>query len=283
MLPWFGFPALPLALLTLWQQRKKLIVSPPLQLGLMMFSVNLGVLLVSASARNAYGWPMLVALSLLAAPAVVTLSDRLNLYLDGAARLLFTALAGLCWTVWVIMMVTGWAPEWKFLTRVLPGDYVMPFIPLAFAVAVVSTLAYLLAWIWLPRLHERAMVSMAAGIALCWLLLASLWLPWIDYAKSYRSVFAAMQPHLPENRRCVASVGMDESELSMLLYFSDVLTLRREKHPNANCDVLLVYGQGNVPPKNLSPNWRQVWEGARPGDNIERFWLFVQQTNSFTR
>ena len=275
-LPWFAFPALPLALLTVWRQRKNLALSPPLQFGLVAFSVYLAVLLVSASARNAYGLPMLAALALLAAPTVATLPERWNQYLDGAARLLFTALASLFWTVWVIMIATGRAPDWKFLTRVLPGDYVMPFIPLAFAVAVLATLAYLLAWIWLPRLHERAVASMVAGIILCWILFASLWLPWMDDAKSYRSVFASMQPHLPVSRRCVASIGLGESERATLCYFSKVVTLSREAHPNADCDVLLVNGLASAPPKNLGPGWRQVWDGARPGDYKERFWLFVQ-------
>lgn len=275
-LPWFAFPALLLALFTLWRQRARIAGSAPLQYGLVAFVVYLAVLLASASARTAYGLPMLVALAVLAAPSVNTLPNGWNRYGDIAARLLFGAIAVLLWMVWSIMIATGHAPEWHFLTRVLPADYRMPFNPLTFALALAATLAYFASWYWLPRLAARAVVSMAAGMTLGWLLFAMLWLPWVDDAKSYRSVFVAMQPHLPAQRRCVESSGLGESERGMLHYFSNVLTLRREIHPNGNCDVLLVEGSADNPPAHLAPDWRQVWQGERPGDNQEHFWLFVR-------
>lgn len=277
-LPWFAFPALPLAALSVWQRRHEISRNAPLQLGLVAFSVYLAVLLISASARTSYGLPMLAALAFLAAPALA-LPERLSRYLDGVARLLFITLAALFWMGWIVMMVNGHVPDWKFLARVLPADFVMPFLPLAVALAVVATLMYLWAWIWLPRLRERAVTSMAAGMTLCWILFATLWLPWVDDAKSYRSVFVAMQPHLPVNRQCVASIGLGESERAMLYYFSSVLTLRREVHPGTNCNVLLVEGTVKMPAQELAPGWHLVWQGARPGDDKEKFWLFVQQSN----
>ena len=65
----------------------------------------------------------------------------------------------------------------------------------------------------------------------------------------------------------------------MLLYFSKVRTLSRELHPNAVCDVLLVYSV-NAPPSAVERSWRLIWEGARPGDTRERFSLFIQQSHS---
>ncbi len=275
-LPWFAFPALPLALYTLWRQRLRIAVSPPLQFGLVAFAVYLAILLVSASARTSYGLPMLVALAMLAVPSVNALPNRWNRYGDMAARLLFTAIATLLWTVWIIMMATGHAPGWHFLTRVLPANYHMAFNPLTFALALAATLAYFALWRWLPRLAARAVVSMATGITLGWLLFSMLWLPWVDEAKSYRSVFVSMQPYLPVQRDCVESFGLGESERGMLHYFSNVLTLRREIHPAVQCRVLLVEGSADHPPSPQKPDWRQVWQGERPGDNREHFWLFVR-------
>ena len=248
----------------------------PLQLGLVSFGVYLAVLLTSASARTSYGLPMLVALALLAAPQVATLPAGLSRWLDWGARLLFGALAVLFWGVWGSMIVTGHAPHWAFLTRVLPADFVMPFQPLAVAVAALATLAWLAAWLGLPRLYERAIVSFVAGLTLCWLLFATLWLPWLDDAKSYRSVFVAMQPSLPVTRNCVASVNLGESERAMLDYFLGVQTLRREIHPDAACDVLLVEGATQSPPASPGMAWQAAWQGARPGDTHEHFWLFVR-------
>ncbi|BBP03041.1 hypothetical protein TPL01_21750 [Sulfuriferula plumbiphila] len=273
---WFAFPALFLALASVWQRRHDIRRSAPLQLGLVSFGVYLAVLLTSASARASYGLPMLVALALLAAPQAATLPAALSRWLDWGARLFFGTLAALFWGVWGSMIATGHAPHWTFLTRVLPVDFVMPFLPLAVAVAAVATLVWLAAWYGLPRLYERSIVSFVAGLTLCWVLFATLWLPWLDNAKSYRSVFVAMQPNLPVQRNCVESIGLGESERGMLDYFLGVQTLRREIHPDIDCDVVLVEGSADTPPGLLAPAWRQVWQGGRPGDNKGRLWLFVR-------
>ena len=273
---WFAFPASFLALASVWQRRHEIRRSAPLQLGLVSFGVYLTVLLTSASARTSYGLPMLVALALLAAPQAATLPAALSRRLDWGARLFFGALAALFWGVWGSMIATGHAPHWTFLTRVLPADFIMPFLPLAVGVAAVATLVWLAAWYGLPRLYERAIVSFVAGLSLCWVLFATLWLPWLDNAKSYRSVFVAMQPHLPIQRNCVESIGLGESERGMLDYFLGVQTLRREIQPDIDCDVVLVEGSAGTPPGPPGPAWHQAWQGGRPGDNKEHFWLFVR-------
>lgn len=274
-LPWFAFPTLYLALASVWRRRYELDRNVSLQLGLVSFAVYLSVLLTSASAGTSYGLPILVALALLAAPQTTVLTAAWNRRLDWSARLVFGSLALLFWGVWGSMIVTRHAPHWAFLTRVLPADFVMPFQPLAVSVAALATLAWSGAWLVLPRLRERAIVSLAGGLTLCWLLFATLWLPWLDDAKSYRSVFLSLQPHLPLVRRCVASVNLGESERGMLDYFLGVQTLRREIHPHAACEAMLV--EGAVPPDaRLVSGWKSVWQGQRPDDSHEHFWLYVR-------
>lgn len=276
-LPWFAFPVLPLAIISLWQQRHRLRQSAPLQYGLIAFAVYLLVMQVSASARTAYGLPMLISLAILAVPAINVLPERLNRYTDYFARLLFTPLAIISWYVWGMMVFTGRPPAWHLLARGLPMDFVMPVQPVAVTFAVLATCAYLFIWRWLPRVRSRAVVSLASGITLFWMLFATLWLPWVDNAKSYRGVYMAMQPHLPGKYRCIASEGLGESTRPMLEYYLGILTQRRELHPDADCDVLLIDGLAKQPPQNLAGNWRLVWDGARPGDDEERFWLYVQR------
>ena len=276
-LPWFAFPVLPLAIISLWQQRQQLRQSAPLQYGLIAFAVYLLVMQVSASARTAYGLPMLISLTILAVPAINTLPEHLNRYTDYFARFLFTPLAIISWYIWGKMVFTGTPPAWHILARGLPMDFVMPLQPLAITLAALATFIYLAAWHWLPRLASRAVVSLAIGITLFWILFSTLWLPWVDNAKGYRSVYISMQPHLPSKYRCIASQGLGESTRPMLEYYLGILTQRRELHPNADCDVLLIDGWTKQPPRDLSANWQLVWDGARPGDDEERFWLYVQR------
>ena len=49
----------------------------------------------------------------------------------------------------------------------------------------------------------KSMVLPASGVALCWLLLMSLWLPMLDYARSERPLVQRVSGYLP-HRSCVA-------------------------------------------------------------------------------
>lgn len=274
-LPWFSFPVLPLAIISLWQQRQQLHSSTTLQYGLISFLVYLLVMQISASARTAYGLPMLVSLTLLAIPAINTMPEHLNRYTDYVARLLFTAIASISWYVWGMMVFTGKPPAWQILARSLPMDFFMPILPISVTLAVLATVAYLASWRWLSRLTSRAAVSLAMGITLFWLLFATLWLPWVDNAKSYRDVYETMQTHLPARYRCIASQGLGESTRPMLEYYLGIVTQRRERHPAVDCDVLIIDGWAKQKP-DLTGNKHLLWDGARPGDTKERFWLYLQ-------
>ena len=277
-LPWFAFPVLPLALINLWQQRSQLRQSTALQYGLLAFLVYLLVMQVSASARTAYGLPMLVGLTILAAPAILALPATLNRYTDYAARCLFTTAIIVSWYVWASMMLFAGPPAWPVLAHGLAMNFIMPFQPVPVALAGLASLAYFVAWYWLPQLKARAVISLALGVTAFWILFSTLWLPWVDNAKSYRGVFTAMQPYIPINRRCIASQGLGESTRPMLEYYLGILTKRLETDPNADCDVLIVDGWGQLPPGNIAADWQLLWSGARPQDHEERIWLYRQRS-----
>ncbi|NOT18165.1 MAG: glycosyltransferase family 39 protein [Sulfuriferula sp.] len=272
-LPWFAFPVLPLALISLWQNRQQIRHHAALQFGLISFVVYLIVMQVSASARTAYGLPMLVSLTLLAIPTIDNIPTRLNRYTDYFARLLFTTLALISWYVWLMIVFAGHPPAWKFLARGLDMHYIMPIHPAAIGMAIIASTIYFASWHWLPRLGSRALTSLALGVSLFWVLFSTLWMPWIDNAKSYRSVYLSMQPHLSTTHGCIASQGLGESTRPMLEYYLGILTQRVEMTPNTHCNTLLIDGWPNQQPQ-LAANWQLVWQGARPGDNDELFRLY---------
>lgn len=272
-LPWFTFPALPLACWLLWKRRAALASHPALQYALVNFGVLMLTLVVSASARVIYALPLLVPLALLAAPAAAALPERFDRLWAGSAMVLFGLLSLLVWTAWGIMMATGAAPDWPWLLRVLPAEYLPRFDLGAFTIALAATAGTLMLAVGRTRYPASGLFTWTVGLAGFWVLLSTLWMPWLDYGKSYRSVFAAMP--LPEDQNCIASVGLGEGERAMLNYFNGHNTLRREKWPGVGCDLLLVQGYA---PKGTGEfdlrGYHQVWEGARPGDNWQRFWLF---------
>ncbi|HEV7616509.1 MAG TPA: glycosyl transferase [Burkholderiaceae bacterium] len=274
-IPWFTFPALPLALVTLWRHHRTISTNAPIQFSIVVFAVLMAVLWLSASARPNYALPLLLPVCLLAAPATVALSARVDRFWDWSARILFGTLAAVIWSVWVLMAVWKMPVHWPLLDRYMPPDFIPP---LDFDGLVVAPLLTLLAItiIWRqPKTQGRGLVSWVTGLMLCWALVSTLWLEWIDYAKSYRSVFASMQSALPRKYRCIASSGLGESERAMLSYVLGINTQRQEIKPTADCDLLLINGTAGSPPRGSNMgNWKPVWEGARPSDLRERFWVF---------
>ncbi|MEB0137953.1 MULTISPECIES: glycosyltransferase family 39 protein [unclassified Undibacterium] len=275
-LPWFAFPAMPLALLTIWQKRRSSLMTPALQVCGLVFGVSLFVLWRAASARDNYALPLLLPLAIMAAPAARHISAGWNRSWDWSARLLFGAAALLIWLIWGAMIVRGAPPEWLFLLKYLPRDFAPSFSLAQTTLALVVTLAALYALPRLATLEARGLVSWVGGTALCWMLMSNLLLPWVDHAKSYRSVFSSMQSALPGNFDCMASKDLGESERAMLGYFAGITTYRQENFPDVDCDLLLVNGLQNQQPQHLhDENWRLLWDGARPGDSRERLWLFA--------
>jgi hypothetical protein len=123
-----------------------------------------------------------------------------------------------------------------------------------------------------PR-RQAALQTWVTGIALCWLLAAALFMPWADDVKSYREVFGSLQPALGPG--CVASYGVAESERAMLRYYDGIVTERLETQASSACtQILLENPEGRLPHCSDAGSWQPAWDGARPADRHEHFWLF---------
>lgn len=271
-LPWFAWPALPLAAWALWRGRLEGLKQPAVQLPLLAFIVMLAVLSAASDARDIYALPLLLPLTLLAAKGVDTLRRGAASALDWFGMTTFGLISALLWLGWFAML-TG-RPEQLAanLARLQPGFAASLQVP-PFLLALLVTSLWIIAVAGLKRSNRRAIVNWALGLTMMWVLLATLWLPWIDAGKSYRSMIAEMQQAMPASYRCVASQSLGEPQRALLEYFAGIVTKRLEVNPKAKCDLLLLQGSAG---EKADPGrqWRKIWEGARPGDNKERFHLF---------
>jgi 4-amino-4-deoxy-L-arabinose transferase-like glycosyltransferase len=275
-IPWFTFPALPVALFLLWRRRATALTEAPVQYALVAFGVLMAVLGVSSSGRAVYAWPLLLPIALLAAPAAA----RLPVLVDRAWAWLGIALFGFLslgvWAGWITMMVEGRPPTWHWLQRLLPSAFAPRFDGAGVALAVLVTVGVVPLLRWLRSRPARGLSTWVVGLTAAWTLLAALWMPWLDFAKSYRSVFVAMP--IPTQANCVASYNLGEGERAMLRYVTGRNPMRLETHPAAGCDTLLVqreaaYGEPEV---DLT-RWKELWRGSRPGVTNERFFLFAMK------
>lgn len=269
-LPWFAWPALPLALWVLWRGGRRGLGEPAVQLPLLAFLVMLTALSAASDARDVYALPFLLPLSLLAASSASTLRRGAARALEWFGVMTFGLVAAILWTAWFALMTGSPAGLAERALELQPG-YAAPFQWLAFAVAVALTLTWLAVVIRMPRGNLRALVTWALGLTLMWGLSATLLLPWLDAGKSYRAMVVSVRQAMPANYTCVASVRLGEPQRGMFDYFGGIVTRRVEAGANKeDCDLLLVQGG----PAEESAGWQKIWEGARLGDRSERFTLF---------
>ncbi len=95
----------------------------------------------------------------------------------------------------------------------------------AVTLAAAATLAWLGTVAWIQRTRLAGVFAWALGITLLWMLAATLLLPWLNAAKSYRSMFDDMREHLPAQFDCVASIHLGESEAAMLEYEGGIVAI----------------------------------------------------------
>ena len=137
-------------------------------------------------------------------------------------------------------------------------------------------------WFWMivtsPRSPMRGIMHWMAGLTLFWLLLASLWMPWIDYGKTFRDVSASLRKVLPAEMKkdCIAGTGLPLSFLASLDYFHDVRVVPQKDDQAAACSWLLTQGSQHNPKGLTESGWHLEWSGNRPSDrrSDDKFHLY---------
>ncbi len=125
------------------------------------------------------------------------------------------------------------------------------------------------------RSNRRAVLNWAAGMTLLWALYSTIWLPYLDSRRSYRTVAQALASHLP-TQGCVASRNLGEPQRALFQYFAGLVTCARRSSPTHDCAALLVqYGRIDGAPA-APEGWTIVWQGQRRGDDTERFVLYAR-------
>ena len=286
---WFTGPALPLALLSLWRYGNRgkgnspADPCPPWRLPVVMAGVLLVTLFASAATRTLYILPLLLPVSLLATPAIAGRDPSLlpppHRYWGKVLFTLFSGLGLLIWLVWLLAIGRVFASgHWDIggfaESFVLPEPEGGLFHGPTFALAVAASVAWILGRGHIGRSAPHLMTGWTGGVALVWLLAMTLWLPVIDYGKSYRTMVTEIRKALPLSTPCLASRGLGEPQRAMLHYFGHILTRRVEQGGAAQeCNLLLL--QTTIGEKIDPPiNGPVLWQGGRPGDTKERYFLY---------
>ena len=275
---WFTWPLWPLLLWTLWRWRHQLRDLPRnrhLALPLLFLLVAVGTtLLTPASDRSLL--LALPALATLAAFALPTLDRSVTALIDWFTLLFFTGCALIIWVIWISMQ-TGFPRQPAANVAKLAPGFEPSLQVLALAVALAGTIG----WIWLVRWRVgrhrsaiwKSMVLPAGGATLCWLLLMTLWLPVLDYARSYAPMVQRILV-LTDRPACVQVHGLGRGPIAALRFHGQLDT--RPATRRADCPWLLVDAADapTLPEAVDLSQWTYQARVRRPTDRTETILLY---------
>lgn len=198
LLVWFTWPTLPLAVLTIWHWRRQVThrhIAVPLLTALVGLLASL-----SMGANERALLTALPSLAVLAAFALPILQRSLGSAIDWFSVFFFTVCGILIWLGYVALHTGAPARTAERITKLVPGTEAQ-FSWLALIVALIGTVLWLglVRWRTARVSHAlwKSLVLPAGGVALCWLLFMTLWLPILDQARSYRALIERMRPDVP--------------------------------------------------------------------------------------
>lgn len=272
---WFLWPTWPLALIAIWQWRTWLrfahIAIP--------FSLLIGPLLLLLFAQQAFEPQyslLVVPAAALAAFALPTLRRGVINSFDYFAVMCFSLITATVWLGWIAQH-TGWPPKIaRSIHRQTQGfDTSISWMVLLIALA--GTFAWAALVLWRLRTHPPALwrgtVLSAGGLITTWLLLVTLWMPALDYARSYRHVaheLAAQVYQLP-SRPCIRGVGVGLGQRASFYVFDGI-----NLSFSANCPYILQQTSPKLTAEQQNifhfPT-TTIWQGRRGGDRNEIFKL----------
>jgi hypothetical protein len=196
--------------------------------------------------------------------------------IDWFTLLFFSGCAFIIWVIWVSMQTGVPAKPAANVAKLAPG-FEPSFSMLAFVVALAATAA----WAWLVRWRTgrhrvviwKSLVLPAGGAALCWLLLMTLWLPVLDFARSYVPVVRGVTRHM-DQPGCVETFGLTRAQAAAFTYHGN-MQLRPASRDGA-CPWLVAAAkfQPSLPLAVDMRGWQLVSSIRRPVDAEDSVLLY---------
>ncbi len=276
LLLWFTWPAWPLVAWTLWHWRRQLAhlrAHRHLALPLWFAFVTTGATIITAASSRTL-LLALPALATLAAFALPTLKRRMAALIDWFTLLFFSGGAIIIWVVWIAMQTGVPSQPAANVARQAPG-FTPVFSLTALAIALSATLAWLWLIAWRAGRHRpvlwKSLVLPASGAVLCWVLLMTLWLPLLDFARSYAPLVRQVVGVIGQSG-CVQIHGLSRAQVAAFQFHGRLELV----DSSGTCSWLIANTDALSAPPALAmrPTWTHVLTIRRPTDNNENIAVF---------
>lgn len=299
---WYCWPAWPFAAWAAWAWRRQHglmhIILPTWFVGALVL-----LLLCDPVSENGDLLKLLPPMALMAAFGLPTMKRGAINAIDWFSVMVLTLLGALVWLFWIAKLTGVPAQLAKNALKLVPG-FRPEFGIVAFLVAAAATLGWIFLVNWRlsrqPSVLWRAVVLSSGGLILLWVLLMTLFLPDLNYARSYASVAQQLAARLPADAGCIGT-NVGPAQRASLAYFGHLPFARVGQD---SCEFLLVQdssgrraGQTGPVERALAEgrvmqhgdgvwggrdvmqdfhprDWTLLWEGRRPSDRDERFRLY---------
>lgn len=288
---WYFWPAWPFAAWTAWAWRRQHgllhIILPTCFVGVLTL-----LILCDPVPESGDLLKLLPPMALMAAFGLPTMKRGAINAIDWFSVMVLTLLGGLVWLFWIAKL-TGWPAQLaKNALKLVPG-FKPEFGLAAFIVAAATSVGWIFLVHWRlsrqPSVLWRAVVLSSSGLILLWVLLMTLFLPDLNYSKSYASVAQQIAARLPADADCI-DTNVGPAQRASFTYFghlpfapvdgascSYLLLQDSVSHPMVQQDSPLQNGalvrNGAARPFRAR-DWTLLWEGRRPSDRDERFRLY---------
>jgi 4-amino-4-deoxy-L-arabinose transferase-like glycosyltransferase len=227
----------------------------------------------------------LPAMAALAAFALPTLRRSVSALIDWFTLIFFTICALAIWVIWLAMQTGIPAKPAANVARLAPG-FVPEFSLLLFLAGLLATVAWVWLVVWRVGRNRQAiwksLVLPAAGATLCWLLLMSLWLPLLDFARSYGPVSRSIARLVPTSG-CVLVDGLSQAQIAALQYQGGLQLVRslEDVSLTARCRSMVVSpeSQPTLDQRVQLTHWAVRASVSRLSDRKERLLVYRRVAN----
>jgi len=270
--PWFLWPLWPLAAVAIWRWRGWY-QAPHLLLPIAMLLAAACVLLIVRQPGEPELLALIVPCATLSALALPTLRRGQINTLDWFAVMAFSVAAFLVWFGWSTA-VTGWPAKIAGNIERQTPAFDLEFRFFAFLIGAIATAAWVALITWRIRVQPAALwrgsMLSAGGVLVSWIVLNALWLPSIDYARSYRPVAAAISRAIDAqaDNECVRTRNLALAQRASFAVFEGLVF-------SFDQDCPLVLQQTTRQMRRIAPppGTDILWQGARPADRTEHYRL----------
>jgi hypothetical protein len=275
---WFFWPAWPFAgwAIYAWRRQSRLL---HIVLPLFFVATLTALILCDPQPENGDLLKLLPPLAIMAAFGLPTMKRGAINAIDWFSVMVLTMMGTLLWLFWIALL-TG-TPAWmaKNALKLVPGFH-PEFGALAFIVAAGTTIGWFVLVYWRisrqPAVLWRAVVLSSGGLILLWVLIMTLFLPGLNYSRSYATVAERIGAKLPAGATCLDS-NVGPAQRAAFAYFGK-LPFSPTTAPHCALllvqDSLLLRDDKELAKVFRGRQWTLLWEDRRASDRIERFRLY---------